>query len=51
MTGRGGVTVVMLVTSVLVILAAILPQADNTLFFGRYSEILGMFLEIQELFF
>jgi len=32
----GGVTILMLVTGILVILAAILPQADNTLFFGRY---------------
>lgn len=32
----GGVTLLMLVTGILVILAAILPQADNTLFFGRY---------------
>ena len=36
----GGVTLLMLVTGVLIILAAILPQADNTLFIGRYSESL-----------
>lgn len=39
----GGVTILMLVTGVLVVLAAILPQADNTLFIGRYSETLRMF--------
>ena len=38
----GGVTILMLVTGILVILAAILPQADNTLFFGRYSETFRM---------
>ena len=39
----GGVTLLMLVTGVLIILAAILPQADNTLFIGRYSEPFRMF--------
>ena len=34
----GGVTLLMLVTGILVILAAILPQPEYTLFFGRYCE-------------
>ena len=38
----GGVTILMLVTGILVILAAILPQADNTLFFGSYCETFRM---------
>ena len=38
----GGVTLLMLVTGILVILAAILPQADNTLSFGSYCETFVM---------
>ena len=38
----GGVTLLMLVTGILVILAAILPQADNTLSFGGYCETFRM---------
>ena len=38
----GGVTLLMLVTGILVILAAILPQAENTLFFGSYCETFRM---------
>ena len=34
----GGVTLLMLVTSVLIIISAMLPQADNAVVFGRYSE-------------
>ena len=45
----GGVTILMLVTGILVILAAILPQADNTLFFGRYSEIQDALSESSDL--
>ena len=37
----GGVTLLMLVTGVIIIIAAILPQADNAVVFGRYSERLS----------
>ena len=39
----GGVRILMLVMGVLIILASILPQADNAVVFGRYSETFKMF--------
>ena len=38
----GGVRLLMLVTGVLIVLASILPRADNAVVFGRYSETLRM---------
>ena len=35
---RGPVSLVLGATSVLVLLASLLPTADNTLFVGRYCE-------------
>ena len=41
----GGVRILMLVMGVLIILASILPQGDNAVVFGRYSETERCFRE------
>ena len=45
MRGHGeGVRLLMLVTAILIVLASILPRADNAVVFGRYSETLRMLI-------
>lgn len=38
MIARGGLTILMLVSSIIIIILSLLPAADNTLFIGRYCK-------------